>query len=131
MSAENQASRNFTLHGPITQTELCRLADECVLSVAPLLSGAGVKGKVNFSLSRGLPCVVSPIAAEGMGLESGAAVVVAHGAQDFAGKIAHVATNEQVWTAMSKGSIEASGSFTHDAFRDAIRESCFPSSPSN
>ncbi len=37
------------------------------LTVAPLLYGAGLKGKVIDSLAAGVPCVCSPIAAEGFG----------------------------------------------------------------
>ncbi len=37
------------------------------LTVAPLLFGAGLKGKVLDSLAAGVPCVCSPIAAEGFG----------------------------------------------------------------
>jgi len=36
--------------------------------VAPLLSGAGIKGKVIGALAHGIPCVLSPTAAEGIGL---------------------------------------------------------------
>src|SRR5207237_638608 len=38
------------------------------LTVAPLRYGAGVKGKVLDSLAAGVPCVMSPIAAEGIAL---------------------------------------------------------------
>jgi glycosyltransferase involved in cell wall biosynthesis len=38
------------------------------LTVAPLRYGAGVKGKVLDSLAAGVPCVMSPVAAEGIGL---------------------------------------------------------------
>ena len=36
--------------------------------LAPLRFGAGVKGKVLISLGQGLPCVMSEVAAEGLGL---------------------------------------------------------------
>jgi glycosyltransferase involved in cell wall biosynthesis len=38
------------------------------LTVAPLRFGAGVKGKVLDSLAAGVPCVMSPVAAEGIDL---------------------------------------------------------------
>ncbi len=38
------------------------------LTVAPLRFGAGIKGKVLDSLAAGLPCVMTPIAAEGLEL---------------------------------------------------------------
>jgi glycosyltransferase involved in cell wall biosynthesis len=40
--------------------------DRVRLSVAPLRFGAGLKGKVLDSLAAGIPCVCSPMAAEGM-----------------------------------------------------------------
>jgi glycosyltransferase involved in cell wall biosynthesis len=38
------------------------------LTVAPLRFGAGIKGKVLESLAAGIPCVMSPVAAEGLNL---------------------------------------------------------------
>ena len=43
--------------------------DRARLSVAPIRYGAGVKGKVNLSMSLGVPAVVTPVAAEGMYLD--------------------------------------------------------------
>ncbi len=40
------------------------------VSVAPLRFGAGIKGKVLDSLAAGIPCVCSPVAAEGLFLSS-------------------------------------------------------------
>jgi autotransporter passenger strand-loop-strand repeat protein len=48
--------------------ELGELFDRVRLTVAPLRYGAGVKGKVLESFASGVPCVMSPIAAEGLGL---------------------------------------------------------------
>ncbi|KAA8387252.1 glycosyltransferase [Acetobacter sp. DmW_136] len=44
------------------------LFDKVSLSIAPLRSEAGVKGKVLDSMAAGVPCVMTPIAAEGMEL---------------------------------------------------------------
>jgi len=52
------------LHGAVDALE--PLLDACRISVAPLRFGAGVKGKVNQALARGLPVVATHIAAEGM-----------------------------------------------------------------
>ena len=41
------------------------------LGVAPLLFGAGIKGKVALTMGAGIPCVCTEIAAEGMGIENG------------------------------------------------------------
>ena len=53
------------------------------LTIAPLRYGAGTKGKVATSLAAGVPCVATPIAAEGMALAD-AGVIVADSAGDFA-----------------------------------------------
>ena len=46
--------------------DLAEIFDRVRLTVAPLTYGAGIKGKVIDSLSAGLPCVCTPIAAEGL-----------------------------------------------------------------
>jgi glycosyltransferase involved in cell wall biosynthesis len=48
--------------------ELTEIWHRVRLSVAPLRFGAGLKGKVLDSLAAGIPCVCSPMAAEGMDL---------------------------------------------------------------
>jgi glycosyltransferase involved in cell wall biosynthesis len=48
--------------------DLGEIFDRVRLTVAPLRYGAGVKGKVLESLAAGVPCVMSPIAAEGIAL---------------------------------------------------------------
>jgi autotransporter passenger strand-loop-strand repeat protein len=44
------------------------LFEQVRLSIAPLRYGAGIKGKVLESLAYGVPCIVSPVAAEGITL---------------------------------------------------------------
>jgi O-antigen biosynthesis protein len=48
--------------------DLAEVFDRVRLTVAPLRYGAGVKGKVLESFAGGVPCVMSPIAAEGLAL---------------------------------------------------------------
>jgi glycosyltransferase involved in cell wall biosynthesis len=54
------------LVGPVEQ--LSTIFDRVRLCVAPLRFGAGLNGKVLESLAAGVPCVMSPIAAEGIPL---------------------------------------------------------------
>jgi T5SS/PEP-CTERM-associated repeat protein len=49
---------------------IARVYQTARLTVAPLRFGAGVKGKVVESFAAGLPCVMSPVAAEGFSLPS-------------------------------------------------------------
>jgi len=48
--------------------DLSTIFERVRLTIAPLAFGAGVKGKVLESLASGLPCVCTPIAAEGIAL---------------------------------------------------------------
>jgi glycosyltransferase involved in cell wall biosynthesis len=57
------------------------------LTVAPLRYGAGIKGKVLESFAAGLPCVLTPIAAEGMDLPEPLASAVAQDAEGIAASI--------------------------------------------
>ena len=49
----------------------------CRVSISPLRYGAGVKGKVNQAMSRGLPVVATAMSVEGMHLVPGEEVLVA------------------------------------------------------
>jgi hypothetical protein len=70
------------------------------MTVAPLRVGAGAKGKVVSSLCHGLPCVVTPIAVEGMGVETG--VLVAHSPEQFAAEIVRLYSDDDLWCTLSK-----------------------------
>jgi O-antigen biosynthesis protein len=49
---------------------LSSIFDRVRLTVAPLAYGAGIKGKVMDSLAQGIPCLCTPVAAEGLDLPS-------------------------------------------------------------
>jgi glycosyltransferase involved in cell wall biosynthesis len=64
------------------------------LTVAPLRYGAGVKGKVLESLAAGVPCVMTPIAAEGLDLPVSLRALVAEDAVGLAGLICRLHGDE-------------------------------------
>jgi glycosyltransferase involved in cell wall biosynthesis len=64
--------------------------DRVRLTVAPLRYGAGVKGKVLASFAAGVPCVMSPIAAEGIDLPAALAACVGASAAGMADLILHL-----------------------------------------
>jgi glycosyltransferase involved in cell wall biosynthesis len=64
------------------------------LSVAPLRFGAGLKGKVLDSLAAGIPCVCSPVAAEGMAFPDALAALVAEGPEAIARMVLRLHTDE-------------------------------------
>jgi glycosyltransferase involved in cell wall biosynthesis len=64
--------------------DLAAVFDRVRLTVAPLRYGAGVKGKVLASLAAGLPCVMTPIAAEGIALPAALSACVGASAAELA-----------------------------------------------
>jgi glycosyltransferase involved in cell wall biosynthesis len=76
--------------------------DTLLMSVAPLRVGAGAKGKVVSSLSHGLPCVVSPVAAEGMALGG---VLVGSDPAEFAERVVTLYRDRALWERLSRAGI--------------------------
>lgn len=72
------------------------------MTVAPLRYGAGIKGKVVTSLLNGVPCIASPMAAEGMGLVEGRDILIARSAEDFVASIARLHADDALWSALSE-----------------------------
>lgn len=70
--------------------------------VAPLLSGAGIKGKVVAALARGIPCVLSPIAAEGIGLRHGFDCLIADKPAEWTAAIESLLDDRDLWTSISR-----------------------------
>jgi hypothetical protein len=70
--------------------DLTSVFDSVRLTVAPLRYGAGVKGKVLASFAVGLPCVMTPIAAEGMDLPDILSACVGNSAPELADLILHL-----------------------------------------
>ena len=79
--------------------------DHCRVFVAPLRFGAGLKGKVAGALARGVPCVLSPIADEGLdAVESGAAYP-ANTPEQWVDAIATLYLDRKAWTAASAAAL--------------------------
>ena len=81
--------------------DLADVFDTCRVFVAPLLSGAGIKGKVLGALAAGVPCVVSPLAAEGVGVSAGSEAVVAESVAAWVRAIVGLHEDERRWSEMS------------------------------
>lgn len=106
------------------------------LTVAPLRYGAGAKGKVASSLSAGVPCVATPVAAEGMGLGvggpeagsggagtygEGSGVLVAAGPGAFADAVLQVHEDAALWSRLStEGLDHARAALSLDTWRDRL-----------
>jgi GT2 family glycosyltransferase len=91
------------------------------LSVAPLRFGAGLKGKVHEALARGLPCVATPVAAEGLGLMPDIHAVLAERASDFAEAIVRLHSDRDLWQRLSvEGRAHVERYFSDAVFRQGL-----------
>jgi GT2 family glycosyltransferase/glycosyltransferase involved in cell wall biosynthesis len=81
--------------------DVADIYDTCRVFVAPLLTGAGIKGKVIDGLAHGIPSVLSPIAAEGTPLRHGLEVMIAENAQEWADAVTELYSEQKVWEQMS------------------------------
>src|SRR5262249_48888414 len=70
--------------------DLDQVFDAVRLTVAPLRYGAGIKGKVLASLAAGVPCAMTPIAAEGLNVPPALATTIADSAKGMATLIRHL-----------------------------------------
>jgi glycosyltransferase involved in cell wall biosynthesis len=97
------------------------------LTVAPLRFGAGLKGKVLESLAAGTPCVMSPIAAEGIDLPAVLAGLVADSAADIAERILLLHADKAAWRRASRaGSAFMKTAFTAEHVTAALRHAIAP-----
>jgi glycosyltransferase involved in cell wall biosynthesis len=74
--------------GPVDN--LAEVFDRVRLTVAPLRFGPGIKGKVINSLAAGLPCVMTPVGAEGLALCGALAACIATTTDEIAATIARL-----------------------------------------
>jgi glycosyltransferase involved in cell wall biosynthesis len=95
--------------------------DHCRIAVAPLRYGAGVKGKVNMSMSHGQPVVATPMAVEGIHAEHGREVLVAETAQEFADEVIRLYDDEDLWNKVSGAAISnVESHFSVDSARTSL-----------
>ncbi len=74
--------------------------------VSPLLSGAGMKGKVLGALAYGIPSVISPISAEGIGLRHEKECLIVETPDEYIDAIIRLYNDNDLWSAISKNSRE-------------------------
>ena len=87
------------VEGWIAQTSA--VYDNHRVFIAPLRCGAGLKGKVIAALARGVPQVLSPLAAEGTELRDGDEVFIADSPSAWVDHITVLLQDDAVWQQMS------------------------------
>ncbi len=102
-SLRELAAEDVIFEGYVANVE--DVFNRCRVFVAPLLYGAGMKGKVLDCLAAGVPSVLSPAAAEAVALTNGSEAFVADTAIRWAEAVASLYHDEPVWTAMSKAAL--------------------------
>ncbi len=85
---------------------LAQVLDGVRLTVAPLAYGAGLKGKVADSLAAGVPCVCSPIAAEGFDLPAPLRALVAGDTEGLAASIVRLHEDGDAFEACRAAGLE-------------------------
>ncbi len=109
-------------HGFVPDLE--PLLDGCRVAVAPLRFGAGVKGKVNLSMSYGQPVVATAIATEGMYCKDGIDVLNADTPQAFAEAVVRVYQDPELWQRLSRNGLEnVQRWFSFEAARRSVQQS--------
>jgi len=95
------AENNIIVTGYVTDDELKRYYLSARLSIAPLMYGAGVKGKVIESLSYGVPVVTTSVGAQGIDIEDSGLLVGNH-EDEFADHIIQLIEQGELWSNISK-----------------------------
>lgn len=102
--------------------EVAEVYDNCRVFIAPLKSGAGLKGKVVAALAHGVPSVLSPIAAEGLGIANGREGMIAATPEEWATAITELYNDFERWTSMSKtGRSYSAKQFSFESGRHLMR----------
>lgn len=75
------------------------------VATAPLLSGAGVKGKISQAMKYGVPVVSTSVAIEGMHMRHATDTLVGDNAVTFADRLVQLYTNCQLWDTLAAGGL--------------------------
>ena len=91
------------------------------LSVAPLLYGAGIKGKLGAAMGAGVPSVSTTIGAEGMGIVDGVHALVRDEPRAFAEAVITLYRDPDLWERIARNGRR----LVEDRFGDLANQSAF------
>ncbi len=118
-AAARAPAASVRILGPIGEIETFWNAIR--VAIAPLRWGAGLKGKVLDALAGGVPCLCSPMAAEGMDLPDTLTGLVAATPEDFAAAILRLpAADAEAETLAAAGVAWVGGQFGAERIADLL-----------
>ncbi len=88
------------VHGWVS--DVATVYETCRVFIAPLQSGAGIKGKVVGALSYGVPSVLSNVAVEGIGVCDGVHAFIARSPDEWVSRIVSLYTDQEQWKKISQ-----------------------------
>jgi glycosyltransferase involved in cell wall biosynthesis len=94
------SNSRIQVHGWVS--DVASVYNNCRVFIAPLQSGAGIKGKVIGALAHGVPSVLSDIAVEGIGVCDEVHAFVASSPDEWVNRIMMLYTDQAVWEQMSQ-----------------------------
>lgn len=74
--------------------------------VVPLRSGAGVKGKVLMAMAHGIPCILSPVAAEALAVTHNQNCLIAESGDQWVESINRLQSDDALWTSMQRAALD-------------------------
>jgi GT2 family glycosyltransferase len=98
------ATDDIVVHGFVP--DVAEVYQHCRIFIAPLQSGAGIKGKVIGALAAGTPTIMTSLAGEGVGVSRGVEAVIADSASEWVSAIAALYHDEKRWTEMSRHALQ-------------------------
>lgn len=121
LAATRSAGAGVIVHDHVP--DLAPLLDTCLVGLAPLRYGAGVKGKVNMYMAHGLPVVATTSAAEGTFLEHGRDVLLADDAAGLAAAVVDACRDRALWQHLAgHGLRNVQRHFSFDTARLAVAD---------
>ncbi|KAG1657341.1 hypothetical protein FOA52_003764 [Chlamydomonas sp. UWO 241] len=122
LSTALSEAEGVVLHGELSDAQLEYVYASTRVALAPLLSGAGVKGKVNQAMALGVPVVATTIAVEGMHAVAGRDCLVAASLDEFARHAHQVYNDPALWARLSShGRANVRNYFSPEVARGQLR----------
>jgi O-antigen biosynthesis protein len=110
--------------------DLTEIFDKVRLTVAPLNFGAGIKGKVIESLAAGIPCICTPLAAEGLDFPKALDACVAETAKGLAALICDLHDEQKANEACGRAGLDyVTEIFSDDRLDAGMRRVLGPAAP--